>query len=425
MTGIPVIVAVAVFILTYVLIISEALERTVVALAGAGIIIIFHVLTQQKALEVIDFNTIGLLIGMMIIVAITKRTGLFQYLAIMAAKWAKGDPWRIVLALSAITAVASAFLDNVTTILLVAPVTLVITDMLELNPIPFILPEVLAANIGGTATLIGDPPNIMIGSATGLGFVDFLTNLAPVIIVVFIATMMMMKMYYGKELHAPDHLKKRLLDLDERKAITNVGLLKQSLFVLALVIFGFSFHQQIGLDTASVALVGATLLFILSRQPVDDIIREVEWPTLFFFIGLFIIVGGLEKVGIIRLMAEKVVALTGGNLVLTTLMVLWVSAIASAFIDNIPFVATMIPLIKGIGAMSSINIVPLWWALSLGACLGGNGTLVGASANVVAAGMLEKTKYRLTFAEFFRVGFPTMLVSMVICTAYVWLRYLR
>lgn len=425
MSGMPVIIAVSVFILTYVLIIGEVLERTVVALVGAGLVIGLHILTQEEALAVVDFNTIGLLVGMMIIVAITKRTGLFQYLAIMAAKWAKGEPWRIVLALSFITAVASAFLDNVTTVLLVAPVTLVITDMLGLNPIPFLLPEVLASNIGGTATLIGDPPNIMIGSATGLGFVDFIVNLGPVIVLVFIAAIMMIKLFYGKQLHVSADRRERLLALDETKAISDHQLLQRSLAVLALVIAGFSFHEQLGLDTASVALMGATLLFVLSRQPVDDIIREVEWPTLFFFLGLFIIVGGLEQVGVIRLMAEWVVGLTGGNLALTALIVLWVSAIASAFIDNIPFVATMIPLIKGIGAMSTINIVPLWWALSLGACLGGNGTLVGASANVVVAGMLQKTEHKLTFGEFLRVGFPVMIVSVAIASVYLWLVYLR
>lgn len=425
MSGMPVLVAVTVFILTYGLIISEALERTVAALAGAGIIIGFHILTQQQALSKVDFNTIGLLTGMMIIVAIAKRTGLFQYLAIKAAQWARGEPWRIVWALSVITALASALLDNVTTVLLVAPVTLVIAEMLELNPIPFLLPEVLASNIGGTATLIGDPPNIMIGSATGLGFIDFITNLAPIIVIIFAVVMMLLKRVYAGQLHVSDKLKQRLLTLDERKAITDARLLKQSLFVLTLVISGFSMHEQLGLGTASVALMGATLLFVISREPVDDIIREVEWPTLFFFLGLFIIVGGLEEVGVIKLMAEKVVVITRGNLVFTALMILWLSAVASAFVDNIPFVATMIPLIKGIGAMSSLNIVPLWWALSLGACLGGNGTLVGASANLVVAGMLQKTKHKLTFGEFFKIGFPVMIVSVLISSAYLWLRYLR
>lgn len=425
MHGMDVYVAAIVFILTYALIITEKLERTVVALLGAAVMVGLKILTQETAIEMIDFNTLGLLIGMMMIVAITKQTGLFQFLAITAAKWAKGDPWRIILALATITAGASALLDNVTTVLLVVPVTLVITETLEMNPIPFLVPEILASNIGGAATLIGDPPNIMIGSATKLGFTDFLTNLGPVILIVYVAVMLVLKFVFGRDLQVKEALKQKIMRFDGSKSIKDQVLLKKSLFVLGLTIAGFTLHESLGLESASIALMGAALLLAISGVHVDDIVREVEWPTIFFFLGLFILVGGLEEVGIINALASKIVALTGGNLPLTAMMVLWISAIASAFIDNIPFVATMIPLIKGIAAMSALNVIPLWWALSLGACLGGNGTLVGASANVIVAGMLQKTKHRLTFAGYLRVGFPIMLLSIAMSSIYLWARYLR
>lgn len=417
------IMAIIIFSLTYVLIMSEKVNRTSIAIFGAVLLLIFNVIKQEQALEHVDFNTIGLLIGMMIIVNIMKRTGIFQYIAIVSAKFAKGDPWRIIVIFSIVTAVSSALLDNVTTILLIVPITLVITETLDADPIPFLIPLILVANIGGTATLIGDPPNIMIGSAVGLGFLDFLINLAPIAIVVFIVTMLLLKLIYKKDLHATEAQKSKIMALDEHLAIKDKGLLIKSGIVLGITVLGFMLHQSLGYDSATVALFGAGALLLVSKLDPEEVLIEVEWPTIFFFTALFVLVGGLEEVGAIDFMAEKVLDLTKGNLVFTMLLVLWGAAIASAFLDNIPFVATMIPLIKSIGLMSSMSITPLWWALALGACLGGNGTLVGASANVIVSGMLEKKGRKIGFLNYMKVGFPIMLVSIALSTVYLLVFY--
>lgn len=418
------IIAIAVFTLTYAAIVSEKVNRTSIAIFGAVMMLIFNVEMQEVAVMHIDFNTIGLLVGMMIMVNILKRTGIFEYVAIRSAKLAKGDPWMIILFFSLITAVFSAFLDNVTTILLVVPVTIVIAKELQLNPIPFLVPEVLLANIGGTATLIGDPPNIMIGSATGLGFLDFITNLGPVIVIITIATLFILKRIYGKTLIATEENKLKILAMDEKLAIKDKTLLIKSVVMLLITMLGFILHQSLGYESATIALFGGSTLLLISKLDPEDILLEIEWPTIFFFIALFILVGALEDVGVIDFMAEKMLQLTKGDLFFTAMLVLWGSAIASAFLDNIPFVATMIPLITSIGQMSAINITPLWWALALGACLGGNGTLVGASANVIVSGMIEKQGYRLSFVEYMKVGFPIMLVSIAISTVYLIVRYL-
>lgn len=414
-----VLIALVIFILTYTAIISEKINRTVVALLGAVLMIVFQVIPQKTAFGVIDFNTIGLLIGMMIIVIILKKTGIFQYIAIRTAKASKGDPWKIFLLFCVITAVASAFLDNVTTILLIAPVTLVITDTLKLNPFPFLFAEIFSANIGGTATLIGDPPNIMIGGATGLGFMDFITNLGLAVIIVFIVTMVIMRFMFRKHFIVSEENKKKVLMFDEHKTIQDKNLLIKSLFVLGITILGFIFHQVINLESATVALFGAVLLMLISKADPDEVLLEIEWSTVFFFVGLFILVGALEEVGVIRVLAEKLINLTKGNMLVTSMLILWMSAIASAFVDNIPFVATMIPLINNMQAISGVDVTPLWWALALGACLGGNGTIVGASANVIAAGMLEKRGRKIGFVEYMKLGFPLMLVSIVIATIYL------
>ncbi|MFZ5351148.1 MAG: SLC13 family permease [Bacillota bacterium] len=416
--------AAIIFLLTYVAIVTEKLNRTLIALLGALIMIIFSVISQEHAFASIDFNTIGLLVGMMIIVIILKRTGIFQYIAIRAAKAAKGEPWRILVLLSVITASASAFLDNVTTILLVAPVTLVITDTLNINPIPFLFSEILAANIGGTATLIGDPPNIMIGGATGLGFMDFVLNLTPVVIVIFIVTIFLLKFGYGKSLNTSEELKIKITELDETKAIQDRRLLVKSLIILALTIIGFVLHQFLMLESATIALLGAVLLLLISGVEPEDILVEIEWTTIFFFTGLFILVGALEEVGIINNIAVKLIALTNSDLFLMTMLILWISAILSAFLDNIPFVATMIPLIHSMGELSGIDVTSLWWALSLGACLGGNGTIIGASANVIANGMLEKHGYKIGFFTYMKTAFPIMLVSIAIAAVYLILFYI-
>lgn len=417
-------IALTVFILTYGIIISEKINRTTIAFVGAIVLVIIKVIGLEDAIESIDFHTIGLLIGMMIIVAIMKNTGIFQYIAIKAAKKAKGDPWKILLTLSIITAISSALLDNVTTVLLIAPVTLVITETLEINPIPFMIAQILAANIGGTSTLIGDPPNIMIGTATNLGFMDFIINLFPIVVIILIVTLFILKMIYGKQLVVKEALKSKIMKFDENLALTDKKLLVQSLVVLGITVLGFVLHQFLGLESTTVALAGAAILLLISKSDPDEVLQQVEWPTIFFFAFLFILVGSLEKVGVIDLLAKGIMDLTKGNLLFTSLLVLWVSSLASAFLDNIPFVATMIPLIKSIGALSTISITPLWWALALGACLGGNGTLVGSSANVIVAGILEKHKHKLSFIDYFKIAFPLMILSIILSTVYLYVFYL-
>ena len=418
-TAIPI----TIFLVIYGIIISEKINRTAISLFGAIVMIILGILNQEQAIEHIDFNTIGLLVGMMIIVNILKRTGVFEYLAIRAAKKAKGDPWKILVLFAIITAVSSAFLDNVTTILLIVPVTLVITDTLDTNPIPFMFTEILIANIGGTATLIGDPPNIMIGSATGLGFVDFIVNLAPVVIVISVATLFLLKLIYKDFLKATDENKQKIMKMDESITIKDKLLLKKSLIVLFLTILGFMVHAQFHLESATVALGGAALLLVISKIDPEEILFEVEWTTIFFFMGLFILVGSLVEVGVIDNLAKKMLELTKGNLFVTTLTILWVSAIASAFLDNIPFVATMIPLIKAMTASGQLDANPLWWALALGACLGGNGTIIGASANVIVTGIMAREGRPVSFMSFMRIGFPMMIVSIIISTIYLILFY--
>ena len=418
-TAIPI----TIFLVVYGIIISEKINRTAISLFGAIVMIILGILNQEQAIEHIDFNTIGLLVGMMIIVNILKRTGVFEYLAIRAAKKAKGDPWKILVLFAIITALSSAFLDNVTTILLIVPVTLVITDTLDTNPIPFMFTEILIANIGGTATLIGDPPNIMIGSATGLGFVDFIVNLAPVIIVISVATLFLLKLIYKDFLKATDENKQKIMKMDETITIKDTLLLKKSLIVLFITILGFMVHAQFHLESATVALGGAALLLVISKIDPEEILFEVEWTTIFFFMGLFILVGSLVEVGVIDNLAKKMLELTKGNLFVTTLTILWVSAIASAFLDNIPFVATMIPLIKAMTASGQLDANPLWWALALGACLGGNGTIIGASANVIVTGIMAKEGRPVSFMSFMRIGFPMMIVSIIISTIYLILFY--
>lgn len=418
------ITAILIFVVTYGAIISEKINRTAIALFGAVLMLVLKIMNQDDILEYVDFNTIGLLIGMMIMVNVMKRSGVFEYLAIKSAKISKGNPWRILVLFSVITAVFSALLDNVTTILLIAPVTMVITDTLKLNPIPFLVPEILAANIGGTATLIGDPPNIMIGSSVGLGFMDFVTNLAPVVLVIFVITLFMIKIIYKDTFHKSKSHWELVADLDERRAIKDIKILRKSMLALAITVVGFIVHEHLGLDSSTVALFGGAFLLLVSKLDPEEILLEVEWPTIFFFVALFVLVGALEKVGLINKMAEGMIGFTKGNLFFTCILVLWVSAIASAFLDNIPFVATMIPLIKSIGAISTMDISVLWWALALGACLGGNGSLVGASANVIVSGMLKKHGNEITFVEYLKVGFPMMIISIVISTGYLVVFYL-
>lgn len=418
------IIALLIFIISYIAIVSEKINRTIVALLGAVLMVVFHVLSQEEALAKIDFNTIGLLIGMMIMVNIIKRTGLFQYLAIKTAKIAKGNPVKIILYFSIITAVASGLLDNVTTILLIVPVTLVISDTLKINPLPFIIAEIMSANIGGAATLIGDPPNIMIGGATDLGFLDFVINLFPLMLVIFVLNIIILKFIYRKSLVVDETEKQLVLSFDEKKAITDKSLLIKSLLVLFITIIGFTLSEYIGVASASIAIFGASLLLLISKVDPEEVIVEVEWVTIFFFGGLFVLVGSLESVGFISLLAEKLLDITNGDLGITTILVLWLSAITSSFLDNIPYVATMIPIIKELASFSTENFEPVWWALSMGACLGGNGTIIGASANVVARGIAEKDGHPISFVKYMKVAYLLMIMSIVISTIYLSLFYL-
>jgi len=432
----PMWLSAALLVITYAAIMSERVNRAIVSLLGASLMIVTGLLTQEEAVRGVDFNTLGLLIGMMVIVAITRRSGLFQFLAIWSAKRVKADPWGILVMLALVTAVTSAFLDNVTTVLLVTPVTLLITEELGIHPYPLLFGEILASNIGGTATLIGDPPNIMIGSATGLTFNQFLTNLAPIIVVILAATLGAIYFIWGRKLHATEEARARVMSFSEREAITDAPLLRQALFVLALVVIGFVFAHRLGLEPATVALGGAALLLLLhnlgrnAEEQSEDVHRtfgEVEWVTIFFFVGLFIVVYGVDRAGVLKLLAHKLLAATGGNLSVTATAVLWASAGLSAVVDNIPFVATMIPLIKSMGPTfgGASHLMPLWWALSLGACLGGNGTLVGASANLTVAGISERGGYPIRFMPFLRHALPLMLMSIVISNIYLYFRYLH
>ena len=314
-------------------------------------------------------------------------------------------------------------MDNVTTVLLIVPMTFVITKTLELDPIPFLIPQILASNIGGTSTLIGDPPNIMIGSKAGLDFMDFIVNLMPICIIIFIATMICLKFMYKKQLIVSIEKKNEILKLDEKICIKDKLLLTKCLIVFGLVIIGFFFHSQLGYASGLVALIGAIVLLLISGQRVDEAFQSVEWPTLFFFAGLFILVGSLEESGLISQLAKLVMSITNNNLLFTGILIIWFSAIVSAFLDNIPFVATLIPLIKVMGD-NGMDVTPLWWAVSLGACLGGNGTLIGASANVVVAGLAEKHGYKLTFGRYLKTGFPLMIMSIVLSTVYLLVFYL-
>ncbi|MFZ5648566.1 MAG: SLC13 family permease [Bacillota bacterium] len=415
-----VIFATAVFLITYAIIVSEKIHRAVAAFCGAAVIIIAGIVEADKAVHFIDFNTIGLLVGMMIIVGVTRQTGVFEYLAVKAAKQAKGEPIRIMAALGLITAVLSALLDNVTTVLLIVPVTFAIARQLQVNVIPYLIVEILASNIGGTATLIGDPPNIMIGSSTKLGFMDFVTNLAPVVVVVYVATIFILKIIYRRQINTSPDLMRNIMAMDENSEIKDHNLLKKCLIVLSLTILGFVLHQFVHLESSVIALSGASLLLLVTRMDPDHAFQAVEWPVIFFFIGLFVVVGGLEEVGVIEAIAKFALDVTGGELLPAGLLILWLSAIASAFVDNIPFVATMIPLIQDMGRLGGIQDLNfLWWSLSLGACLGGNGTIIGASANVVVIGMAEKRGSNISFMGFFKVAFPLMILSIVISMLYL------
>ena len=418
-----VLLAGVIFVVTYAAIATERVDKTVAALLGGALVVVLGVVGQEEAFEAVDLNVIFLLAGMMIMAGILRRTGFFQWLAIRSVRIAGGDPIRLLLVLSAVCAGLSAFLDNVTTVVLIAPVTIYVASVLRISPMPFLIALILAANIGGTATLIGDPPNILIGSAAGLGFDAFLVNMAPAAILVFIGFLAMVRWFFARDLAVHADVREAVLALDESEVLTDHRLLRVSLGVIGLTLLGFLFARPLGLEAGAIALLGAAVLTLLARLDAETVLREVEWPTLFFFVGLFMLVAAIVHVGIVDAVADWLIELTGGDPTVTTLGLLWLSAIASGIIDNIPYTATMIPVVQELGA-SGVPIEPLWWALALGACLGGNATIVGASANVVVANLAGRAGTPITFRTFLRYGIPVTVMSIVVATLYVYGRYL-
>ncbi|HSQ89825.1 ArsB/NhaD family transporter [Romboutsia sp.] len=416
------IIAILIFALVMIAIISEKINRCVAALGGGLLMVLFNILPAEVGLSHVDFNTIGVLIGMMLFVAVVKNSGLFEYIAILTAKKANGDPWKIMISFVIITALLSAILDNVTTVLLIGPMTIVITHILGLNPVPFLMSQIISSNVGGTATLIGDPPNIMIGSAANLSFTDFVVNLGPIVIVLLFIIILCFKFIFSKQIIVNESHKQDILNLDENKAIKDKTLLIKSIVVMIFILLGFTLHSIIHIESSIIALTGATVILLIGKQDIDEILASIEWSTIVFFIGLFIIVGGLQEVGIINNLATALITATEGHLVLTMLIILWLSAIVSSFLDNIPFVATIIPIILTMESQG-IDVMPLWWATSLGACLGGNGTLIGASANIVLANVGQKHGHPITFKDYFKVGFPIMILTIIISTVYLIIKF--
>jgi Na+/H+ antiporter NhaD/arsenite permease-like protein len=412
-----------VFVVTYAFIATERIDKTVAALLGGTAVVLLGIVGQEEAFDAIDLNVIFLLAGMMVMAGILRRTGFFQWVAIRSVKVAGGDPFRLLIVLSAVCAGLSAVLDNVTTVVLIAPVTIYIATVLRVSPVPFLISEILASNIGGTATLIGDPPNILIGSAAGLGFVDFLANMTPIALAILVVFLLLLRFMFGRDLAVHADVRDAVLALDEGEVLSDIRLLRLSLIVLAATIVGFVFAMPLGLEAGTIALFGAAVLTLLSRLDVESVFREVEWPTLFFFVGLFMLVEAVVHVGIIDALAEALIRLTGGDPTVTTLGLLWLSGIASAIIDNIPYTATMIPVVQKLGA-AGIPIEPLWWSLALGACLGGNFTIVGASANVVVAGLGGRAGHPITFRSFLPYGLLVGTISLVMSTGYLYIRYL-
>ncbi len=416
------IVAVAVFLIVILLIITERVHRTAAAMAGAMVLILTGVMSADKALSYIDFNTIGVLVGMMIFVAIVRRSGMFEYIAVRAAKAVHGDPWKIMVAFTLITAVLSAILDNVTTVLLVGPMSIAIARMLKIDPVPFLMGQILASNVGGTATLIGDPPNIMIGSAAHLSFMDFLENTGFAVLFILVVLILLMKIVYEKKIELGTVDTGAIEKLDPSKSITNRALMKKGIIVLICVIVGFMFHDKLGIESSVIALTAAAVMLIIGREDVNEAIQDVEWTTILFFMSLFVVVGGLTETGIIKELASKIIDATNGHPMVTMLVLLWASALLSSILDNIPFVATLIPLILAMQA-DGMDVTSFWWAISLGACLGGNGTMIGASANVVLSDISTKHGYPITFKSYLKVGMPFMLLSIVIATVFLVVKF--
>ncbi|MDO4435989.1 MAG: ArsB/NhaD family transporter [Cardiobacteriaceae bacterium] len=421
-------------IIVYGFLIAEKINRAIVAILGASLMIYFGLLNQHEALAKVDWNTLWLLIGMMILVSITAKTGVFQYVAIRSAKLVKADPIGILAMITVITALFSALLDNVTTVLLITPVTLLITEQLGIKAFPYLFSTILASNIGGTATLIGDPPNILIGSKTHLTFGDFVIHMTPIALIILVVITAILVVLFGRSLKTTLKARAKIMRFDEKEAITDVVLLKKCGIVFGLVILGFFVGHSLHLEPGTIALSGAGLLMLLAfghenaehqAEKIHHVFGEVEWVTIFFFMGLFIIVGAVEHSGLLNVLGAKLMEITNGDMVKMALVVLWVSAILSSFLDNIPFVATMIPLLHTAQSQmpAGTDFNPVWWALALGACLGGNGTLIGASANLTVAGFAEKAKQPISMIQFTKYAFPLMLVMIVLSHWYLNWRY--
>ena len=416
------IISIVIFLIVMILIISEKVHRTTAALAGAVALILAGIITFDTGVSHIDFGTLGVLVGMMIFVAVVKNSGIFEFLAIRAAKLAKGNPWMIMVLFCLITAVLSAFLDNVTTVLLIGPVTFTVCKMLEISPVPFFIAEIIASNVGGTATLIGDPPNIMIGSATGLTFFDFLTYDGPAVLIILAVCMVCFYIIYGRKMGVSEEKQATVMTLHAHEAIKSKSLFVKSVVMTLVTAAAFVLHGAVHVEPSVVALGAAAIMLILSGAEVEEVLLDVEWPTIGFFAGLFVVVGGLAETGVIEMLANALIDATGGDLLLTIVIMVWASAIISSFLDNIPLVATLIPIVQTMEA-AGLDVMPYWWAISLGACIGGIGTLIGASANVVLAGISGRYGYPITFMEYTKIGFPLMILFTAIACVYLVIRF--
>ncbi len=429
-----VLVSASLLILAYIFIALERIPKVTIALLGGALTIVLGLVSQTKALgdginphyfiNFIDFNVIFLLVSMMVIVSITTRSGVFNWIANELLKFTKGHPVKVLCALGLFTAVTSAFLDNVTTVILIMPITFAIAKKLDIDPIPFLLTEIFSSNIGGTATLIGDPPNIIIGSAGGLSFIDFIKELTPVILVIMCVVLTILAFIFRKKLHASQDKMDEVAKIDNSHTITDKALMIRSTLILTLVILGFMLHDVTHIETCVVAMLGASILLIFEKP--NEILQDVEWNTIFFFIGLFIIIGGLEASGGIKLMAEWILKVTQGSQAATSMIILWASGVISGIIDNIPYTATMAPMLVEIEkTMGATYAYPLWWALSLGACLGGNMTIIGAAANVIVSENAAKSGHPISFMRFLKYGVGVVAISLTISTVYIYFRFLH
>ena len=426
-------VSAAILIVAYIFIATEKIPKMTVALVGASLTLLLGLLGQSQKVEgvldphyfinFVDFNVIFLLVSMMIIVSIATRSGMFNWVANEMLKKTKGHPKTILCCLALFTAVASAFLDNVTTVILIMPVTFAIAKELDINPVPLLITEILASNIGGTATLIGDPPNIIIGSAAGFSFMDFINELTLIVAIILSVVIAIMVFWFRKSLHATEENMAKVANMDNSNTITDKALMLRSLLVLFLVILGFVTHDITHIQTCVCAMAGASVLLLFEKP--HEILHDVEWNTIFFFIGLFIIIGGFEAAGGIELMAKWLLDITQGSQAIASMVILWGSGILSGIIDNIPYTATMAPMIAEITSSQGMDFAyPLWWALSLGACLGGNMTIIGAAANVIVSESSAAAGHPIKFMEYLKYGVVVTFISLALCTGYVYLRYL-